>query len=280
MDRIAVVGGGIAGCSAAYRLYEAGMQVVLIEKSGALGGNIRNFGCKADEKCVRDNLCLVEGVFGKVRAAAATGAASGKAEGGIEIIYDSEVVGLSGKPGDYELQVSRYSRPRRQSITLSGISSIIIATGHIKFSEIETGSFEWTKDDRVIWASRLEELLYDRGPGTIGKNTVGKDTFEKHTPDKNIPDRDSLKKAVFIQCVGSRSVSDCADYCSRVCCGYSYRMARALKYFYKDIQIDMLYMDLQEAGYVQELSFEELDSRGIGHILCRPVSVKRQDSEQ
>ncbi len=262
MDRIAVIGGGIAGCSAAYRLSEAGKSVVLVEKSGVMGGNIRNFGCKADEKCVRDNLCLVEGVFDKV-----------KNNINIEIIYDSEVIGLTGKPGEYSLGIRTAGLGSGNGCapfirTITDIRSIILATGYVKSSEKETRSIQWAKDENIIWASHLEELLYKRGSVASNAGVPGY---------SGISLKGDIKRAVFIQCNGSRSIQEKADYCSRVCCGYSYRMARALKYFYKDIEINMLYMDLQEAGYAQELSFEELDSRGIGYILCKPVDISRRD---
>ncbi len=242
MSAVAVIGGGIAGCNAAYRLAEAGKQVVLIEKSSQLGGNIRKFGCKADDRCVKDNLCLVEGVFDKINSTK-----------NIEILCDSEVDSLSGNAGSYTLEV----RSNGEYMRLAEIGAIIIATGYVKFSEKETGALQWEKDTRILWASELEETLYRR------KSRI--DALE------------GVKSMVFIQCQGSRSVTEKADYCSRTCCGYSYRMARAVRYLHPGIRIDMLYMDLQEAGYMQELSFEVLERYEMHPFLCRPVSIKKKD---
>ena len=239
MGLVAIIGGGISGCSAADRLAQAGKNVLLIEKSDVLGGNILDYGCKADTECVKDNLCLVQGLFDKV--------SSNKL---ISVLYNSEVVDFSSDRRCLKVKTGK-------SLTqYSGITSIILAAGMIKFSDKETGTIQWHEDKKVIWASELENLLYKRTANGIGL-------------DRN------LKNAVFIQCNGSRSTLDKADYCSRVCCGYSYRMARALKYFYPDIAITMMYMDLQEAGYIQDLTFETLDRYGIGYMLCKPVSIRR-----
>ncbi|MHB1485365.1 MAG: FAD-dependent oxidoreductase [Saccharofermentanales bacterium] len=244
MDYVAVIGGGISGCSAADRLAQAGRSVLLIEKAGFLGGNIIDYGCKADSECVKDNLCLVQGLFDKVSR-----------NDDIRILYNSEVIDFKrGKDGDASIEV----RTGNSSAVYDNVTSVVLATGMVKFSDKETGAIQWQNDEKVIWASGLENILYHRKSENIGL------------------DRD-IKNAVFIQCNGSRSVLDKADYCSRVCCGYSYRMARALKFFYPDIHITMMYMDLQEAGHIQDLSFETLDKHGIGYILCRPVAINKDN---
>ncbi len=237
-----MIGGGIAGCSAAYGLSEAGKRVVLLEKSDQLGGNIRKFGCKADDRCVMDNLCLVEGVFDKI-----------KNKKNIEILYNSQVDSLSGNAGNYSLKVGSNGN----YTLLEELEAIIIATGYVKFSEKETGALQWEKDRRILWASELEEALYRR------KSRIGI--------------LEGVRSMVFIQCQGSRTATEKADYCSRACCGYSYRMARAARYLHPGIHIDMLYMDPQEAGYMQELSFEVLERYEMHPILCRPVSIKKRD---
>ena len=243
MGKVLVLGGGISGCCAAYKLFEAGEKVVIVEKTHQLGGNIKNFGCKADDECVKDNLCLVEDIFYKVSN-----------ENDIEILYNSEVIDLSRKSNGYCVEIKNSDEHK----TLTGFEAIILATGYVKFSDKETGTIQWNKDKNIIWASTLEELLYKR------KSNI------------NLPE--NIKKVVFIQCNGSRSILEKADYCSRVCCGYTYRMARALRKFYSNIDITILYMDLQEAGYMQELSFEVLDKLNIKYFLCKPVNLEKKDS--
>lgn len=39
MSQIIVIGGGLAGCSAAHTIIQAGLSVVLIDKNAFLGGN-------------------------------------------------------------------------------------------------------------------------------------------------------------------------------------------------------------------------------------------------
>ena len=51
MIRVAVVGGGLAGLSAAWRLAEAGASVLLLEASGSMGGQVRT---------LRERQCVIE----------------------------------------------------------------------------------------------------------------------------------------------------------------------------------------------------------------------------
>ena len=48
---VTVVGGGIAGIAAALNLAQRGLQVALLERSEALGGQARTICCKAVDGC-------------------------------------------------------------------------------------------------------------------------------------------------------------------------------------------------------------------------------------
>ena len=55
-----VIGGGIAGLTAAWELAQFGVNVLLVEKGPFIGGNAANLACKATDKCLKCNDCLVE----------------------------------------------------------------------------------------------------------------------------------------------------------------------------------------------------------------------------
>jgi len=65
--RVLIIGGGIAGASAASQLSLAGVQVDLIERKDRLGGQALDFGCKAIDTCQKCNVCLALDKFRKVR---------------------------------------------------------------------------------------------------------------------------------------------------------------------------------------------------------------------
>ncbi len=64
--RVLIIGGGIAGTSAALQLSSAGLQVHLIEREDHLGGHSLDFGCKAIDTCQKCNVCLALDKFRKL----------------------------------------------------------------------------------------------------------------------------------------------------------------------------------------------------------------------
>jgi heterodisulfide reductase subunit A len=57
---VLVLGGGIAGLTAAQELARMGVGVHLIEKDPFIGGHAANLTCKATDRCIKCNHCLVE----------------------------------------------------------------------------------------------------------------------------------------------------------------------------------------------------------------------------
>ncbi len=57
---VVVLGGGIAGITAALELSRAGLPAVLVEKSPFFGGLAASFGCKATDVCQKCGACRVE----------------------------------------------------------------------------------------------------------------------------------------------------------------------------------------------------------------------------
>ena len=57
---VTVIGGGVAGLSAALNLAEFGIEVVVVEQSAFMGGHAANFTCKATDACVKCGACMVE----------------------------------------------------------------------------------------------------------------------------------------------------------------------------------------------------------------------------
>ena len=55
-----ILGGGIAGISAALELARLGQEVALVEKTPFFGGRAANFCCKATDACQKCGACLVD----------------------------------------------------------------------------------------------------------------------------------------------------------------------------------------------------------------------------
>jgi len=237
MNQILVIGGGLAGCSAALELANNGFDVVLLEKSDCIGGKVRYYGCKATSRCNNCGLCLVGDLWDQVEN-----------HQKIRIITGAQLNDLLGSKGSYRAVIRSGDRVE----ILPGIASIIVSIGFKEFSALSSGSLEYEAAGGVISGYSLEKLISARNKAGL------------------LPE--PVSRVAFIQCFGSRDIQEKAIYCSRVCCGYSTRAARVLKQYYPNVKITFFYMDQQ---WVEEGNyFDALKSEGIEFIRCRPVKIK------
>ncbi|MFZ0243100.1 MAG: NAD(P)-binding protein, partial [Desulfobacterales bacterium] len=58
-EEILIIGGGVAGLSAALGLSQLGIRSVLVEKQAGLGGYAAQYACKATTACVKCGACVV-----------------------------------------------------------------------------------------------------------------------------------------------------------------------------------------------------------------------------
>ncbi len=235
--KVAVVGAGIAGCAAALELADAGVGVALVEKQEKVGGRVRQYGCKATDRCHNCGLCLAGGLWEKVEN-----------HPDIEIIPQACVQDLAGRAGQFALELHTPEGPQR----LPDVQAVLVATG---FEGVSTGisahlQIEGTQG--VLTGTELEKALLVRG-----KNKL----FD--SPPQNV---------AFIQCFASRDKKEDAFFCSRVCCAYSTRAARVVRQYYPDCGIAFFYMELQAVSNTD--AFAELQGLGVEFIPCRPLRIR------
>ncbi len=111
-------------------------------------------------------------------------------------------------------------------LTLEGreerVDGVIVATGH-RPADLATARTEYGHG-RVVGVSTVTELEARYRDGSLAER----------------PPRD----LAFIQCAGSRDRAIGRDYCSRVCCTYALRLARAIHHRVPEIRITVFYQDL------------------------------------
>ena len=236
MTHVMVLGGGLSGSVAAEELAANGVKVTIVEKSAQIGGKVRDYGCKATDKCNNCGVCLVGGLWEKVEK-----------NPGIDIVSDAKLVDLTGKAGDFSAAV----KTREGLRYINGIGSILVATG---FEEppMLGGHLQVDGTEGVVRGLALEKLC--------GQRT--KEAFFARAPER----------VAFIQCVGSRDKKEDSLYCSRVCCSYSTRAAKVIRHYYPDCAITFFYMEMQAVSGGDY--YKSLEDKGMTFIKCRPLKVR------
>ncbi len=132
-----VLGGGAAGMAAALSIADQGYQVVLVEKSRQLGGNLRRLTWTLDGKDAKE---VLKDLISKVEA-----------HPGIEVITGSTVESISGYVGNF---TSTVSKGKKTQLINHGVT--VIATGA---KEYKPKSYAYGKSTRIVTQLELEEKL-------------------------------------------------------------------------------------------------------------------------
>jgi heterodisulfide reductase subunit A2 len=148
--RALIIGGGPAGMQAALSLVRHGVEAVLVERSGELGGHALALRTTLEGM---DPQKLVKGMAQEVRSST-----------GIRVLTNAEVIFSNGRAGSYRslIRVKGEGEPLeiRHGAT-------IVATGGI---EAPTTKYGYGQSDAVLTQGELERALAD---GTIDKESLG-----------------------------------------------------------------------------------------------------------
>ena len=279
-----VLGGGIAGISAALELARLGHQVALVEKSPFFGGRAARLCCKATDVCQKCGACLVEE---RLRALFQ--------EPRITLYPQAEVTECSRDNAHFHVRLKQQPQvisPERcvdcglcleecPAAAQGAILTTTVTQNHPRFAVnpraclyFQDGSCRVCEQicpptARAVELERPENTIdFDAGALIVATGYHPADPasrrhygygklphllsaveFEERLRnglELNGPAGDGPRRVAFIQCVGSRDLRH--PYCSQVCCAYTLRMARLLKHRWPEAEITTFYMDLQNIG--------------------------------
>ncbi|HSQ84652.1 MAG TPA: FAD-dependent oxidoreductase [Desulfobacterales bacterium] len=280
--KVLIIGGGIAGLSAAVELADLGIRVELVEKFNFLGGHAISYACKAiHNTCVKCGACMVEE---KLQLAVS--------HPNITILTNSQIQNIS--KGN-RLSAAIHQEPLHidpQKCTNCGLcfDRCPIDGAILKgFSKNNHPFYAVNKEKCLYFKDQSCTICQDECPESAidldkksSDHSIEADAvliatgFKPFNPKdkpygykrfKNVvtgleleamlkrsgrairPTDNSLpKKIAFIQCVGSRDIKLNHLWCSKVCCGSALRMARIIKERQPETEIFFFYIDVQTFG--------------------------------
>ncbi|MGI5916778.1 MAG: FAD-dependent oxidoreductase [Anaerolineae bacterium] len=206
-----VLGGGVAGASAAINLSQRDVDVTLVERDAVLGGNARTVCCKAvDGECQFCGGCLLADTMRDLDSVER-----------LHTLTRTSVVRARRADGGFYVETAPGNGE-------AFYDAVILATGFAPIDARTRGSYGYGVLPMVTTGEEMERRLRQEG---------------QHAYD-DLP----LERVAFIQCVGSRDEHAGRGYCSQVCCRYAVRLARLLKAQRPDSEITLFKMDIQVAG--------------------------------
>lgn len=239
-----VVGGGLAGMTAALALANQGFAVCLVEREAALGGHLRRLryeldGCDPPAMLASLAAC----VLGHQK---------------IRTFTRATIQQLGGRVGRFSALVRLGGESPGDLVVTHG--ALIVAVGA---RAVQPSGYLYGEDPRVVTQTELEVELAAIEHGAVAEGRAG-------APDGG-PER-----VVMIQCVGSRTPE--RPYCGKVCCRQAVKNALKLKALRPDAEVYVLHRDVRTTGVLEE-HFRRAREAGV-HFLRyepgRPPEVRRK----
>ena len=308
---VTIIGGGVAGLSAALDLAQFGIHVDVIEAFGFLGGHAIQFACKATDQCVRCGACVVEE---KLRQATA--------HPGIHLFADSRCKTTRKENGFF---VERRQGPvciDPQKCNDCGVcydecpeNAIIKGTSasHRPFYFLDHDRCSYFQNtacdicqkrcpqDAIrldtpphVETGRTDAILLATGftPYNPKDKPYGYGVFKNVVTNLDLEailrrrgnaakpsDQAAANRIAFVQCVGSRDKKLNHLWCSRVCCGSALRVAGLIKFKQPEADITCFYIDIQSFGKDFETFYTRIKN-DIRFVRSIPGDIFEQEDKR
>jgi heterodisulfide reductase subunit A len=288
---VLIVGGGVAGLTAALELARFDVHSEVVESSPFAGGYAIGFSCKATDACVRCGACLAED-----RLQSAVEAPE------IHLLPSSRVTELERANGSFSavvLRSPRFVEPdrctgcgrcldacpegavqrapsplNRPPVAVDPDQCVRFAGGDCRdcLDACPESALDFDREeerlaleaDAVILASGFRAFDPRDKPYGYGvlEDVITNLDLERMLREQGGPTRPSdgrpPRSVAFVQCVGSRDERLGHLWCSRVCCGSALRIARRLRFEAPEVEVTVFYIDIQTFGRDFEAAWEAL----------------------
>jgi quinone-modifying oxidoreductase subunit QmoB len=207
-----VIGGGMAGLTAAKSAAAAGYKVTLVEKEKELGGWARRFPRVFPKRPPYEDLeesgcaVLVEEV---------------RSDPSIAVLTSTTVHKTSGQPGEFTVELRNGGEESKEI----KVGAIVLATGWKSYDPHKLSHLGYGTTPDVVTNVQMESIVAD---GVITRPSDGK----------------PIRSVTFIQCAGSRD-DDHLPYCSVVCCRVSLKQVMYVRERHPEAKIYVVYKDVR-----------------------------------
>ena len=216
--KVLVVGGGLAGMTAALESAEAGYPAVLVERQAELGGFVAKLKQRFPGHAPYTTP-ISDGIADKMHAVLY--------HPQIQVFTSAYIEKIEGQPGMFNVEIE--SNGVQTSVQ---VGSIIQATGWKPYDASKIGHLGYGTNPNIITNVELEEMA---AKGPIFRPSDGK-------PVRNV---------LFVQCAGSRD-KDHLPYCSSVCCMATLKQASYIREQNPDAKIYIIYKDIRTPGQYEK----------------------------
>jgi quinone-modifying oxidoreductase subunit QmoB len=243
---ILVVGGGVAGITAALGAADADYEVVLVEKKPQLGGSLatvkRHFPTHPPYTELQET-----GLPEKIDKLIA--------HPRIKVHTSTRIVKTEGQPGMFEVTLQNGGQP---FITRAG--AVVMATGWKPYDPSNLGHLGYGSSPDVVTNDQFEAM--------IGRGTVVR-------PSNSKP----AESVLFIQCAGSRD-KDHLPYCSSVCCMATLKQTDVIHQTSPETRVYIIYRDIITPGQYERYFAKVQDHPASFLMKGDVVAVRTQDDGQ
>ncbi|RJP70088.1 MAG: hydrogenase iron-sulfur subunit [Candidatus Abyssobacteria bacterium SURF_17] len=212
---VLVVGGGIAGLTAALETAAAGYDSVIVEKAPQLGGWMaklkKSIPRSAPYEALED-----PGIEEKIKQV--------RQNPKIKVHTSTEIAKIKGAPGMFDVELKGNGAAFR-------VGAIVQATGWKPYQPKNLNHLGLGNLADVITGVEMEEMAK---AGSIKRKSDGKEA----------------KSVVFVQCAGSRDKNH-LSYCSSICCLNSLKQAAYVREQDGDAKAYIIYENLRAPGHYE-----------------------------
>jgi len=256
--RALVIGGGIAGLTAALDIAEAGYPVILVERRPVLGGKMRELSGLYLNFDAAPNLLArrIEAV---------------EKHPHITVLTEAEVEEVAGYVGNFAVKIRKLADSefvnsdestnlRIHEFTFD-VGAIVVATGYELYPLSKLGEYGGGRIPDVIDGLQFERMLAE---GELRRPSDGKIPME----------------IVWVQCAGSRDPELGVPYCSKICCMYVAKQAIAFKKLVPDGQAYVFYIDIRSAGKgYEEFVRQAMEEYDVLYLRGKVSKVLQEDGK-